>query len=67
LPLAKTSDMPKLLGDSPERRASMMNDKNLTYIELFAGSGGLAEGLLRAGFEPIAPVSYTHLTLPTKA
>lgn len=69
MPLAKTPDTPETLGDSPERRASMMNDKNLTYIELFAGSGGLAEGLLRAGFEPIAHIEmdkYAALTLKTR-
>ena len=37
--------------------------------ELPAGSGGMAETLLmrliRAGYYVDAPVSYTHLTLPT--
>jgi len=41
----------------------------LTYIEVFAGAGGLAEGLFRAGFEPVAYVEmdkYAVFTLKTR-
>ncbi len=41
----------------------------LTYVELFAGAGGLAEGFLRKGFVPVAHVEmdrYASLTLRTR-
>ncbi len=43
--------------------------KALSYMELFAGAGGLAEGFIRAGFKPVAHIEmdkYAALTLKTR-
>ncbi len=42
---------------------------NLTYLEIFAGAGGLSEGFLRNNFIPIAHIEmdkYASLTLKTR-
>ena len=45
------------------------DNKSLTFIDLFAGAGGLAEGFMRAGFKPLAFVEKdinSCLTLKTR-
>jgi DNA (cytosine-5)-methyltransferase 1 len=44
--------------------------RKLTFIDLFAGAGGLSEGFIRAGFEPVAHVEIEKSacnTLKTRA
>ena len=45
------------------------SNRQLTFIDLFAGAGGLAEGFIRAGFQPIAFVekdTNSCLTIKTR-
>ena len=47
-----------------------MKKKKYTFIDLFAGAGGLSEGFVRAGFTPIAHIEmdkYACETLKTRA
>lgn len=47
-----------------------MINKKYTFIDLFAGAGGLSEGFVRAGFSPIAHIEmdkYACETLKTRA
>lgn len=48
----------------------MAKKKQYTFIDLFAGAGGLSEGFIRAGFEPVAHIEMKREacdTLRTRA
>lgn len=46
-----------------------MNEQGLSYIDLFAGAGGLSEGFIQSGYQPIAHVEmneYAAKTIETR-
>lgn len=42
-----------------------MSKRNLNFIDLFAGAGGLCEGFIKSGFFPIAHVEMNHDAVET--
>ena len=42
-----------------------MSEVKLTYIDLFSGAGGLSEGFIRQGFNPIAHVEMNKFACDT--
>lgn len=49
---------------------AMKKEKTYTFIDLFAGAGGLSEGFIRAGFTPVAHIEMNRdacNTLKTRA
>ena len=48
-----------------EERAFFMSKKKYTFIDLFAGCGGLSEGFYREGFEALAHVEIDHWACET--
>lgn len=38
----------------------MKNERTYTFIDLFAGAGGLSEGFVRAGFTPVAHIEMNR-------
>ena len=47
-----------------------MIKKEYTFIDLFAGAGGLSEGFIKAGFSPIAHIEMKKvacITLKTRS
>ncbi len=39
--------------------------RKLTFIDLFSGAGGLSEGFIRAGYEPLAHIEMNKFACDT--
>ena len=44
---------------------SVISKKSYSFIDLFAGAGGLSEGFVQAGFNPIAHIEMNHYAAQT--
>ena len=42
-----------------------MSNKKPTFIDLFAGAGGLSIGIEQAGFQPLAATDWDHWSCET--
>jgi site-specific DNA-cytosine methylase len=50
---------------TPAPRPDASANGGLRSLELFSGAGGLALGLSRAGFQPVAVVDWDHVAIQT--
>lgn len=48
-----------------KKAVTIMPKKKYTFIDLFAGAGGLSEGFIRAGFEPVAHIEMNKYACDT--
>ena len=54
----------RLIKEEREKR-NCMKEEQLSFIDLFAGAGGLSEGFVQAGFMPIAHVEMNEFAAKT--